>query len=119
MARDQQAPKLCGQLLSGPMLDDRNTTVSAQQSLDLNDGSYDTTQNRTAWGFVLGDRAAGSDVSCYNVAPARAHDLFRLPQAYIDVGLNKLFRDEAVAYTLRMWEGGSQADLHVWAGGCL
>jgi acetyl esterase/lipase len=71
MARDRQTPKLCGQLPSRPMLDDRNTTVSAQQSLGLNDGSYDTTQNRTAWGFMLGDRAGGSDVSYY-VAPARA-----------------------------------------------
>lgn len=117
MARDRKEPKLCGQLLSGPMLDDRNTTISAKQFTNENNGSYDTNQNQQAWRFVLGDRVAGEDVSYY-VAPARAKDLSRLPPCYIDVGSCEPFRDEAVAYATRMWEYGSQADLHVWGGGC-
>ncbi|KAF9869568.1 hypothetical protein CkaCkLH20_12961 [Colletotrichum karsti] len=117
MARDRGKPKLCAQLLSGPMLDDRNETVSAQQCVDLDNGSYDTTQNRKAWGFVLGDRAGGADVSCY-VSPGRATDLSRLPPAFIDAGSVEPFRDEAVLYAMKMWEGGSQADLHIWGGGC-
>lgn len=117
MARDQKEPKLCGQLLSGPMLDDRNATISAKQFLGENNGSYDTNQNQQAWRFVLGDHTAGGDVSYY-IAPARAEDLSQLPPAYIEVGSCEPFRDEAVAYATRMWEYGSQADLHVWGGGC-
>lgn len=100
MARDRKEPKLCGQLLSGPMLDDRNGTISATQFLDENNVSYDMNRNQQGWRFVLGDHAAGGDVGDF-IAPARAEDLSRLPPAYIEVGSCEPFRDEAVAYTTR------------------
>ncbi|KAJ6788641.1 hypothetical protein PWT90_10794 [Aphanocladium album] len=117
-ARDEGGPKLCAQLLSSPMLDDRTNTNSALQFMHPEDesGLYNTTWNRTAWKLVLGDRAGGDDVSYY-VAPARATDLSGLPEAYIDVGSAEPFRDEATAYALNLWKSGSQANLHVWAGG--
>lgn len=115
-ARDCGGPKLCAQLLSAPMLDDRTNTPSALQFMQTDTGLYNTTWNRIAWNMVLGDRVGGDDVSCY-VAPARATDLSGLPEAYIDVGSAEPFRDEAVAYATNLWECGTQANLHVWAGG--
>jgi acetyl esterase/lipase len=55
------------------------------------------------------------DVSIY-AASSRAKDLSDLPQAFIDVGSCKPFRDEDVAYATKLWECGVQCELHVWPG---
>ena len=114
MARDRGGPALAGQLLMGPMLDDRNDTVSATQMAGL--GVWDRTANETGWGALLGDRRGGPGVSPY-AAPARATDLSGLAPAFIDVGSAETFRDEAVAYACRIWQAGGRAELHVWPGG--
>ncbi|GII56786.1 esterase [Planotetraspora thailandica] len=114
MARDRGGPALIGQLLACPMLDDRNDTVSALQMQGI--GVWDMTSNDTGWTALLGDRRGGPDVSPY-AAPARAQDLSGLPPAFIDVGSAETFRDEDVAYATRLWQAGSQAELHVWPGG--
>ncbi|KAF9878390.1 hypothetical protein CkaCkLH20_03882 [Colletotrichum karsti] len=115
-ARDLGGPKLCAQLLVYPMLDDRNMTVSKKQFIK-DDGVYDSTDNDFAWHCVLGDKkGAAEGVSPY-VAPGRATGLSNLPPAYIDAGTAEPFRDENVAYAMKLWECGVQADLHVWSGG--
>jgi acetyl esterase/lipase len=114
LARDRGGPHLAGQMLMCPMLDDRNDTPSSQQMTGR--GVWDRAANETAWTAYLGERRAGSDVSPY-AAPARAVDLAGLPPAYIDVGSAEVFRDEAVAYAVRIWQAGGQAELHVWPGG--
>ncbi|UPL03068.1 hypothetical protein LCI18_014002 [Fusarium solani-melongenae] len=54
MSREIGGPKLCGQLLDCPMLDDRNSTISSHQ---FSDGvGYNSTNNIYAWRHVLGDR---------------------------------------------------------------
>jgi acetyl esterase/lipase len=113
LARDRRGPKLCGQLLGCPMLDDRNQSVSTRQFDQVAGWSRDS--NLTGWRALLGDSQGGEDVSPY-AAPARAADLSNLPPAYIDVGSADVLRDEDVAYASRIWAAGGLAELHVWPG---
>jgi acetyl esterase/lipase len=114
LARDRGGPALLGQVLTSPMLDDRNDTPSSFQMAGI--GLWDRTANEIGWGALLGDRRGGPDVPPY-AAPARATDLSGLPSAYIDAGSSETFRDEAVAYAARIWLAGGRAELHVWPGG--
>ncbi|WP_416982114.1 alpha/beta hydrolase [Streptomyces sp. T028] len=114
LLRDRGGPRLLGQLLECPMLDDRNDTPSSHQMAGL--GIWDRTANETGWTALLGERRGGPDVSPY-AAPARAEDLSGLPPAFLDVGSAETFRDEVVAYASRIWQAGGVAELHVWPGG--
>lgn len=114
MARDRGGPPLLAQMLLCPMLDDRNDSPSARQMDGLD--FWDRTANHVGWTALLGDARGGPDVSPY-AAPARAADLSGLPPAFIDVGSAETFRDEDVAYAVRIWQAGGQAELHVWPGG--
>jgi acetyl esterase/lipase len=114
LARDRNGPRLAGQMLLSPALDDRNDTVSARQMAGL--GIWDRASNEMGWTAYLGSRRADADVPAY-AAPARATDLTRLPPAFIDVGSTETFRDEAVTYASRLWQAGGEAELHVWPGG--
>ncbi|MFI6578514.1 alpha/beta hydrolase [Nocardiopsis sp. NPDC050513] len=113
LARDRGGPRLIGQLLLYPMLDDRNDSVSAHQMVGV--GVWDRVSNATGWGALLGDAAGGPDVS-FHAAPARAEDLSGLPPAFLDVGSAETFRDEVVEYASRIWKAGGVAELHVWPG---
>ncbi|MEU4016558.1 alpha/beta hydrolase [Microbacterium sp. NPDC028030] len=114
LARDRGGPRLAGQLLGCPMLDDRNDTPSSRQYDGF--GAWDRNNNDTAWDAIAGDDRFSDRVSPYT-APARAQDLTGLAPAFIEVGAAETFRDEAVDYALRIWTTGGQAELHVWAGG--
>ncbi|MHC9043643.1 alpha/beta hydrolase [Microbacterium saperdae] len=114
LARDRGGPRLAGQLLGCPMLDDRNETVSTRQYDGF--GAWDRNNNDTAWDAIVGADRFTERVSPY-AAPARAHDLSDLAPAFIEVGAAETFRDEAVDYALRIWATGGHAELHVWAGG--
>lgn len=113
-ARDRGGPRLCGQLLDYPMLDDRGCTRSTHQFDGI--GVWDRVSNETGWSALLGEARGGPDVSPY-AAPARATDLRDLPPAFLDVGSAEIFRDEAVAYADALWNAGGSAELHVWPGG--
>lgn len=113
-ARDRDGPKLCGQVLDYPMLDDRGIALSTRQFDGI--GVWDRISNETGWSALLGAERGGPNVSEY-AAPARATDLSRLPPAFIDVGTAEIFRDEAVAFASGIWAAGGEAELHVWAGG--
>jgi acetyl esterase/lipase len=110
----EAGPKLAGQLLICPMLDDRNDSLSARQYRGV--GVWDQTSNDTGWTALLGERRGTHAVSEF-AAPARATDLSGLPPAFIDVGSAETFRDEDVAYAESLWAAGVQAELHVWPGG--
>jgi acetyl esterase/lipase len=75
--------------------------------------NYD--DNVTGWGALLGSARAGEEVSPY-AAPARAADLSRLPDTYIDVGLLDIFRDENIDYARRLMAAGVSTELHVLPG---
>ncbi|WP_125611850.1 alpha/beta hydrolase [Specibacter cremeus] len=113
MARDRKGPKLAGQLLNCPMIDDRNDTVSSYQYDGI--GAWDRNNNDTGWSALLGVTRFTDAVSAYS-APSRATDLSNLPPAYIEVGSAEVFRDEDVDYATRIWATGGQAELHVWSG---
>lgn len=113
MARDRGGPRLGGQLLLAPMLDDRNATVSTRQ---YPTGLWNATENELGWRSLLGELYGTGDVPAH-AAPARAEDLGGLPQAFVEAGSAEVFRDEAVDYATRIWAAGGQAELHVWAGG--
>jgi acetyl esterase/lipase len=114
MARDRGAPAIAAQVLSCPMLDHRNITVSSRQ-YSGDPGVWTREMNEFGWRSVLGD-LADEDVPGY-VSPAVAEDLSGLPTTYVDTGTAEVFRDEDVDYATRIWGSGGQAELHVWAGG--
>ncbi|OBI41690.1 alpha/beta hydrolase fold domain-containing protein [Mycobacterium colombiense] len=114
LARDRNGPRLAGQALMCPMLDDRDQTPSTVQFEKA--GIWVRSSNLVGWNALLGDRRGSDGVSIY-AAPARATDLSGLPPAFIDCGSAELFRDEDVAYATNLWCAGVQAELHVWPGG--
>jgi acetyl esterase/lipase len=114
LARDRSGPRLAGQVLMCPMLDDRDQTVSTAQ-FDT-EGIWIRSSNLVGWNALLGSRRGTDDVSIY-AAPARATDLAGLPSAFIDCGSAELFRDEDIAYATNLWCAGVQVELHVWPGG--
>ncbi|MFT4305734.1 MAG: alpha/beta hydrolase [Microbacterium sp.] len=116
LARDRRGPRMAGQLLLCPMLDNTNTTVSSLQYDGI--GTWQRDMNLLAWSCVLGDGLAHSADAPAYAAPSRARDLSGLPPAFIEVGAAEMFRDEDVDYATRIWATGGQAELHVWAGGC-
>src|SRR5256886_15664895 len=91
---DRGGPRLLGQLLMCPMLDDRNDSASAMQMNEVD--SWDRSHNLSGWRSLLGDVQGGADVPQY-AAPARATDLTGLPPAFLDVGSAECLRDEVVA----------------------
>lgn len=112
-ARDRGRPAIRGVMLTGPMLDDRNDSVSCYQYPD--EGPWDREMNQVGWTALLGSRRGGPDVPSL-AAPARERDLSGLPPTLIDVGAAEIFRSEAVAFASGIWAAGGQAELHVWAG---
>ena len=108
--RDQGLPAAIGVVLMYPSLDDRGGSTSARQ---FESGPvWNTTANAQSWRYRRGSREHVSSLSA-----ARATRLDGLPATYIDVGSAEVFRDEAVAYALRLWAEGGRAELHVWEGG--
>ncbi|GGM44388.1 alpha/beta hydrolase [Microbacterium saperdae] len=115
MARDRQGPRMAGQLLLCPMIDNTNTTVASRQYDGI--GTWQRDMNLLAWSCVLGDDLAFSEDAPAYAAPTRAADVSGLPPAFIEVGEAEAFRDEDTEYALRIWATGGQAELHVWGGG--
>lgn len=113
MARDRNGPKIMGQIVSSPQLDDRSESFSAHQH--GTGGTFDRAANVAAWDWYLGKREATDAVSIY-AAPNRATDLSGLPPAYIDCGAAEVFRDEAVEYAQKLWRHGVPCELHIWDG---
>lgn len=116
MARDRSGPRIAGQLLLCPMLDNTNSTVSSLQYDGV--GTWQLEANLFAWRCLLGPELAYSGAAPAYAAPARAQDLSELPPAFVEAGAAEMFRDENVAYASRIWAIGGDAELHVWAGGC-
>lgn len=112
-ARERGRPSIRGLALTGPMLDDRNDSVSCLQYPDV--GPWDRRMNEVGWTALLGAARGGADVPSL-AAPAREDDLSGLPPVLIDVGAAEIFRSEAVAFASGIWAAGGQAELHVWAG---
>lgn len=112
--RDKGGPRLLGQMLMCPMLDDRNDSASAMQMDHIE--FWNRSYSGFGWSSLLGDVQGQANVPQY-AAPARATDLTGLPPAFLDVGSAECLRDEILAYAGRIWQAGGKAELHVWPGG--
>ncbi|MXX99547.1 MAG: alpha/beta hydrolase [Chloroflexi bacterium] len=113
LARDRGRLRPCFQLLVYPMLDDRNSTRSANAVTDPR--VWDRASSLAAWDAYLEGEAGTANVPAH-AAPARATDLAGLPPAYINVGDLDLFLDEDVAYAQALGAAGVPVELHVYPG---
>ena len=113
LARDRGQVSPCFQLLTFPMLDDRNETPSSYMIDDTRLWSRDA--NRAAWSAYLDGDNGAEDVAVY-AAPARATDLSGLPPAVVTVGSLDMFLDEDIAYAQALLTAGVPCELHVYPG---
>ena len=113
MARDRGEVDICFQLLTYPMIDDRNTTPSSHAITESR--VWNRASNLAGWDAYLAGQAGTEGVSPY-AAPARATDLAGLPPAHIAVGTLDLFVDEDIAYTQALSAAGVPVELHVYPG---
>jgi acetyl esterase/lipase len=109
LARDRGFPVIRFQMPIYPMIDDTNETASSHEITDI--GVWDRAGNIEAWQWYLG----GGKPDQY-AAPARAEDLSGLPPAFIDVGTVDMFRDEDIAFAMRLMQAGVPTELHVNPG---
>lgn len=113
LARDRNQVSPCFQLLTFPMIDDRNETPSSFMIDD--DRVWNRTANIAGWAAYLDGGNGTDDVSFY-AAPARATDLGGLPPAIITVGSLDGFLDEDIAYARALLAAGVPCELHVHPG---
>ncbi|KAJ5681327.1 esterase/lipase [Penicillium maclennaniae] len=111
LARDLSGPRVHGQLLMYPWLDDSNATGSMQQFGDI--PPWTKSNSIDACNYALGVNR--EHATMYSV-PSHAKDLGGLPPTFIDVGEADPFRDEDVDYASALWKAGVSTELHVWPG---
>lgn len=111
LARDRGV-KVAAQILICPMLDDRNVEPDPFLA-PFASWSYDS--NYTAWTAVLGEAGGSAGVSPL-VAPARLTDCAGLPPTYIDTNELDIFRDEDMAYAMKLLDAGIHVDFHLYPG---
>ncbi|WP_344065838.1 alpha/beta hydrolase [Microbacterium pumilum] len=98
-------------LAIAPMIDDRTATPSNGEFDELGALLWDGSKNREGWSWYL----SGGSADQY-AAPARATDLAGFPPVFIDVGELDPFRDEDIAFALRLLQAGVATELHVYPG---
>jgi acetyl esterase/lipase len=113
LARERGAVVPGFQLLSYPMLDDR--TVLRRDIDETHFRLWNNAKNAFGWSSYL-NAEPGSDAINALAAPARERDLAGLPAAWIGVGTDDLFYDEAVEYASRLRAAGVSAELLVVDG---
>jgi acetyl esterase/lipase len=111
LTRDRGEVPICYQLLTYPMLDDRNITPSSYAI--THPGLWNRVHNVLAWNAYLGTSA--DNVSPY-AAPTRASELSGLAPAFVAVGELDLFLDEDIEYAQRLLQAGVPTELHVYPG---
>ena len=96
------------QLLIYPMLDDR---TAVRKDIDPKANPvWNNASNRFGWEAYLNQPCGAETVPAGSV-PARRANLSGLPPAWIGIGTNDLFYDEAAAYARRLTEAGIACEL--------
>ncbi len=113
MARNLGGPSLMAQLLMCPMLDESNDTPSSHHYSGI--GLWDRESNDVGWDALLGFRRHTDAVSVY-ASPAKETRLEGLPQTFIDVGSEEVFRSECADYATRLASARVSVEFHQWAG---
>jgi acetyl esterase/lipase len=111
LARDRAEFPVAFQVLSYPMLDDRQITRSSQAAAPL----WGPSANQFGWRSYLSGLGSGEDVPGY-AAAARAKELAGMPPTFITVGNLDGLLDEDIDYARRLIAAGVPTDLHVFAG---
>lgn len=111
--RDQPGPEIAYLYLMYPMLDPTHRSGSAREFTAV--PTWNRANSEFAWGCYLGPDAAAGDASPY-AAPALAQDLSGLPPTLVQTGELDLFRDEDIAFAVRLLQAGVPAELHVYPG---
>ncbi|KAL4875018.1 Alpha/Beta hydrolase protein [Aspergillus karnatakaensis] len=111
LARDRSGPRLAGQVLMYPWLDDRTDSLSVQQYADI--PPVKKSELITVSHYAFGRNGEYADIY---TAPSRATNLTGLPPTLIDVGEADVFRDQDVAYASALWRDGVSTELHVYPG---
>lgn len=112
LAREKGDVRIDGQLLSQPMLDYRTTSETRAR---VGPVTWTFAHNRDAWQMILRD-VDTSAVSAL-ASPALLDDFTDLPSAFIDIGTEDIFLDEAMSYAMRLSSAGISTELHIWGGG--
>ena len=111
--RDTNGPPVAFQLLLYPMLDNKHDTPSGHEI--NHPGVWNRAVSLKAWALYLGNENDSESVSPY-AAPSRSAALEGLPPAYVTVGTEDLFRDEAIDYAQRLMAAGVHTGLEVHPG---
>ncbi|KAL3446149.1 Alpha/Beta hydrolase protein [Aspergillus insuetus] len=112
-ARDRSGPKIRGQMLFYPWLEDSGNSLSISQFGDVQ--PWRTQDNLTALDWALGKDRENKTI--YTVpGSANIEDLKGLPRTYVDVGEADVFRVEDVEFVSRLWAAGVSCEFHVWPG---
>ena len=109
LARDTGEVNIAYQMPLYPMLDDRDTPSSANNTAP----NWNTKRNRKAWKRYLRDAYGTGIVSCY-AAPARREDMSGLPPCYTFVGDIEPFYYETLEYVRRLRAAGVEASCDVY-----
>ena len=96
------------------MIDDSNVEQAGPDVPDT--PLWTRANNLVGWRAYLQQEPGSEGVSAY-AAAFRAEDVSGLPPTYIGVGTPDLFRDEDIAYALRLMKAGVPTELHVYADG--
>lgn len=100
---------LAGLVLLYPMLDDR--TQPDPLLVHVATWGYDA--NATGWAALLG---GGPESLVRKMVPARIDELSSLPPTYLEVGQLDIFRDECMAFAIRLSQSGVPCEFHLWPG---
>lgn len=109
LARDRKEVNIAYQMPLYPMLDDRDTSSSA----DNHAPNWNTKRNHKAWKRYLRE-AYGTDLVPIYAAPARCTDYHNLPPCYTYVGDIEPFYQETVDYVEHLKAAGVEAEVDVY-----
>ncbi|KAJ5248962.1 hypothetical protein N7468_000413 [Penicillium chermesinum] len=111
LARDRAGPKIRGQLLAYPVLEENYSVSSFEQYGNM--APWTAANSYDAFEYALGKHR--EHANGYTL-PLRMKDLTGLPPTFIDVGEADVVRDEDVKYASELWKAGVSTELHVWPG---
>ncbi len=114
LTRDRGEVPLAGQILTYPMIDDRNTDPAKAHPY-AGEFVWTLSSNYYGWTSLLGRAPGGPDTSP-SAAAARAESLAGLPPTYLSLGDLDLFLEEDLEYVRRLTRDGVPVEMHMYAG---
>lgn len=111
MARDQNFPPPCFQMLIYPVTDRAMTTASMAAFPDT--PMWNSRKNEVMWKRYL---SRPFSVPVEYASPMDAHTLKDLPDAYVETAEFDCLRDEGAAYAVRLQQDGSHVEINMTKG---